>query len=136
MTAQKKSKKKELPLPIFKRHDSFLISGLKKWALDFFKWWYLTVPVLFVLSLRRTLTVIDDKLSVSFLIQNFLVPWHKEETFVGYLLGFVSKILVIPLGVILLILVFCIYILFLIFWVILPVSTISAILISPFISIN
>ena len=109
-------------------------SIINDWFKDLIHWWYISMPVWFVLSLRRVVTVIDDQLSISLLIANFFIPWHRDGTFVGYFIGLVMKLIFIPIGLVVLITTIVIYITFLIIWCILPLVTIFGIVATPFLS--
>jgi hypothetical protein len=98
---------------------------------DFFTWWYLQMPVWYVLSLRRIATVIDDQFSISLLLRTFLVPWHRDHSFPGYLIGILVRLLYLPIAVSILLIAVGAYLAFILFWFLIPITAIVMILLSP-----
>lgn len=98
-------------------------------------WWYVTMPVWYVLSLRRILTIIDDQYSISLLLSHFFTPWHRDFTFVGYFIGVIMKLLFLPIGFFVIVTTLGLYLLFLVFWFAIPIITILGILFTPFLDL-
>jgi hypothetical protein len=101
---------------------------------DFFKWWYIQMPVWQVKVLTRLIVVIDDQFSISLLIKNFSVPWHRDRSAVGYFIGIAMRILYLPLAISTLLLAIAGYLSFIIFWILIPIVTVIMIFISPFVT--
>lgn len=99
---------------------------------DFFSWWYVQMPVKHILTLRRIITVIDDKFSISILFKTFFTPWHRDKSFVGYLVGFSMRALYLPIALSVLFFFIGGYLAFLIFWTILPPTAAIMSVITPF----
>ncbi len=104
------------------------------WFKDISAWWYITMPVWYILSLRRVLTIIDDQFSVSLLFLNFFVPWHRDNSFVGIIMGIIMKLLFLPIGATVFLTTLVCYLLFLLIWILLPVIAFLGIVLTPFIS--
>ncbi len=100
---------------------------------DFIYWWYVISPVTHILRLRRLLTVIDDAFSVTFSISTLFLPWHRDYTFVGYLIGIIMRMLLIVPGTIVLLTTLILYLAFMIFWLLIPVTSTILTIISPLI---
>jgi hypothetical protein len=100
-------------------------------AKDFVYWWYVQMPVWYVLSLRRIATVIDDQFSLSLLIKTFHIPWHRDYTFPGYMIGILVRIIYIPIAAIVFLTVVSADILFIMLWFFLPIITVGMIILSP-----
>lgn len=99
---------------------------------DFLKWWYIQMPIWHMMTLRRLSTIIDDKFSISLLIKTFFIPWHRDHTPVGYLIGIVMRILYIPIALFIYLITTLTYILFILFWISIPILTLVFLIISPF----
>lgn len=104
------------------------------WFKDISTWWYITMPIWYILSLRRLLTIIDDQFSISILFLNFFVPWHRDNSFVGFIMGIIMKLLFLPIGCTVFLTVLSSYLLFLLIWVLLPVIALLGIIFTPIIS--
>jgi hypothetical protein len=100
-------------------------------AKDFTYWWYVQMPVWYVMSLRRIATVVDDQLSISLLLRTFFVPWHRDYSFTGHLVGVLARIFYLPVA--LAIFLFCVvgYLAFILFWLLIPIATLLLIILSP-----
>lgn len=109
-------------------------SVLISWFRDMLRWWYITMPIWYILSLRRILTIIDDQFSISLLISNFFVAWHRDNSPVGFFMGIIMKILFLPIGILVFILTAVTYILFILIWFALPILTVLGIVLTPLIS--
>lgn len=103
---------------------------------DFMYWWYVRMPVFYLLSLRRIATVINDKFSISLLLSTFFTPWHRDSSLPGYLIGITVRILYLPIALFVLLLTIVGYLVFIIFWLITPMAAILLIIFSPFLKIS
>lgn len=120
---------------IFNQYKQVSISTLfLNWLSNIIRWWYIAMPVWYILSMRRVLTVIDDKFSISLLITNFFVSWHRDNSFVGFFIGIIMKLLFIPIGLFILLTTLFSYMLFILLWLLIPMITILGILSSPFLT--
>ncbi len=106
---------------------------IKESFTDFISWWYVVMPVRIILSMRRVLTIIDDRFSISYIFKTAHIPWHRDYNFVGYLIGFFARLFVLIPGVIIFLLVLFVYIIYFIFWILIPITSVVLTLISPFI---
>jgi hypothetical protein len=136
MTAQIQKKNSETNSLFYEEEIKFSIfSSFLNWFKSFFLWWYVSMPVWYILSLKKILMIIDDKFSVSLLLKNFFLPWHKTKNVIGYALGISVKIVFLPIGISLLLFTSIIYITYIVLWLLLPLITILGIFISPFVRI-
>ncbi|MCD4756214.1 hypothetical protein K8R20_01190 [bacterium] len=87
---------------------------------NFLKWWYIQMPIWHLRTLKRLAIVLDDNLSLSLLIRNFFLPWHRDKNLLGYVVGITSKALYLPIAITLLLTITLTYTLFLFFWLLLP----------------
>ncbi|MBI2356494.1 hypothetical protein HYV12_00335 [Candidatus Dojkabacteria bacterium] len=100
---------------------------------DFTTWWYIKQPILFIKQYIRLIDVIDDRFSTSFLIRTFLVPWHRDKQFVGYLVGMIVRLIFIPVGLIMIAIATTGYLSLILFWILIPITSVIMAIISPFI---
>mgnify|MGYP006900771866 FL=1 len=91
---------------------------------DFLNWWYVKMPVRHLRILGRLSVLVDDNLSMSLLFKNFFVPWHRDNSFLGYFFGVIIKILYLPFALIIYLLSIITYLAVILIWLILPVATI------------
>ncbi|MDX9739406.1 MAG: hypothetical protein RBT33_03570 [Candidatus Dojkabacteria bacterium] len=99
---------------------------------EFMYWWYVRMPLWHLRMLSRISTFIDDNLSISLLLKNFFLPWHRDFTFIGFTFGIIIKLLYLPIVVIAYILICTGYFLMLLLWLMLPPTTVFFILRSIF----
>ena len=97
---------------------------------DFLNWWYVKMLSRYLRTFGRLSIILDDNLSISLLLRNFFVPWHRDRTVVGFIFGVIIKTLYLPIAIVLLLAGLSIYILFLIAWLILPIASIVFIIMS------
>lgn len=97
---------------------------------DFLSWWYVKMPSRYLRIFGRLATVLDDNLSISLLIRNFFVAWHRDRTIFGFIFGMVIKILYLPFALIPFILILILYLVFILSWLMLPIGTIIFIIMS------
>ena len=82
------------------------------------------MPIWHLRTLKRILLVLDDNLSFSLLLRNFFLPWHRDPSPMGYLVGIVSKIFYLPIALGIIVAFTLVYIMFILFWLVLPPATI------------
>jgi hypothetical protein len=99
---------------------------------DFLRWWYIKMPVWHLRRLVRLSIVFNDQLSISLLLKNFFLPWHRDYSVVGYAFGIVMKILYLPFAISFYLtgVLFCILVFFI--WLILPIASLVFIVLSFF----
>lgn len=98
---------------------------------DFFYWWYIQMPVYYILTLRRTHFVLIDKLSISLLYKNFFTPWQRSYTTLNLLIGVIIKLLYLPIAIIIYTIIITGLTSFFILWLILPLLTLILLILSP-----
>ncbi|MBP5204382.1 hypothetical protein J6Z48_01945 [bacterium] len=96
--------------------------------LDFLKWWYQKMPIWHLRKLDRISTVMDDTLSISLLVRNFFVPWHRDYSLMGFGFGIVMKLLYLPIALALYLLATLFYFALIIIWLLLPIGAVAFIL--------
>ena len=80
------------------------------------------MPIWHIRTLRRIVIVLDDNLSFSLLFKNFFLPWHRDKNFMGYVVGIVSKLFYLPIGLVIITVAISVYTIFFFFWLLLPPS--------------
>lgn len=111
--------------------DSFLSIFLFS-VQDFLRWWYVKMPMWHLKRLARLSVVVDDQFSISLLIKNFFLPWHRDYSAIGYVFGITMKILFLPIGICIYILAMATYLLTILAWLVLPVGSLVFVIISFF----
>ena len=99
---------------------------------DFLRWWYIKMPIWHLRRLARLSIVIDDQFSISLLLRHFFLPWHRDNSAIGYLFGILMKILFLPFGISIYLASVALYLLLFIFWLILPIGSLVFVIISLF----
>lgn len=99
---------------------------------EFLNWWYIKMSIWHLRMLGRISLVLDDNLSVSLLIKNFFLPWHRDFSLIGYVFGILIKILYLPIAIFIYLLFTLLYTLLIIAWLVLPPATLLYILTSFF----
>ena len=102
---------------------------------DFFYWWYIQMPLLYLRSLKRISIMLDDQLSITLLLQTFFVPWKRDRKLMGRLMGIVMRLIFLPIAISIYFIVITLYVAFILFWILIPFATIILIIITPFINI-
>lgn len=97
---------------------------------DFLKWWYVKMPIWHLRELNRISIVVDDQLSLSFLLKTFFVPWHRDYTFMGIVFGIAMRIIYVPIATVIYLTTVLIYLGIILLWLILPIATITFIITS------
>lgn len=82
------------------------------------------MPSRYLRVLGRFSTILDDNLSISLLIRNFFVPWHRDRTIFGLIFGIVIKILYLPIAIIFYLIGMVAFFIIIFIWLILPIATI------------
>ena len=90
---------------------------------DFLSWWYISMPIWHLKMLGRISTLLDDNLTISLLIKKFLVPWHRDYSFIGYVFGILIKLIYLPIAIITYLLICSLYLLIIPTWLALPPIT-------------
>jgi hypothetical protein len=103
---------------------------------DFLNWWYVKMPIWHLRRLTRLSVVIDDQFSISLLLKNFFLPWHRDNSMIGYLFGIIMKLLYLPIGIFIYLLCMGLYLLFFLFWLLLPIGSLVFIILSFFNSLT
>jgi len=92
---------------------------------DFLRWWYIRMPIWHLRKLARISVVVNDNLSLSLLIQNFFLPWHRDYSMMGYLFGLLIKILYIPIALFIYLNSILVYLIIILVWLLLPIGTLT-----------
>jgi len=100
---------------------------------NFLRWWYIKMPVWHLKRLARLSTVVDDQFSLSLLLSNFFIPWHRDYSLIGIFFGIVMKVLYLPIALAIYLGSISFYIVIILLWLILPIATLTFILTSIFI---
>jgi hypothetical protein len=90
---------------------------------DFLNWWYVQMPIWHLRTLKRIIIILDNNLSFSLLLRNLFLPWHRDKSVLGYMVGILSKLFYLPLAFLIIICTTVTYILFIFFWLLLPLGT-------------
>lgn len=65
---------------------------------DFIVWWHYTMPTNWFRILWRIIVSLNDTLSITSLIINFFVPWRRDNSRVGKVMGIIIRIIYIPIA--------------------------------------
>jgi len=95
---------------------------------EFLYWWYVRMPLWHLRMLSRISTFVDDNFSISLLVRNFFLPWHRDSSLIGYIFGISIKAIYLPIAIIAYILICSLYLLVIFIWLLLPPATILFIL--------
>ncbi len=90
---------------------------------EFLHWWFIEMLYWHLRMLGRLSVLIDDNFSISLLLKNFFLPWHRDFSFIGYLFGILIKIIYIPIAIVIYIFTLSIYVLLILLWISLPPAT-------------
>lgn len=105
-----------------------ILTIFKHTATEFLNWWYVKMTVWHLRMLARVSTILDDNLSISLLLKNFFLPWHRDFSLIGYVFGILIKILFLPIGIFIYLLFTTLYFLLICIWLLLPLATLGYIL--------
>ena len=97
---------------------------LKHTVREFLNWWYVKMTVWHLRMLVRISTILDDNLSISLLLKNFFLPWHRDFSFIGYVFGILIKIVFLPIAILIYLLFTLLYFLLICIWLLLPIATV------------
>lgn len=86
------------------------------------------MPLWHLRMLSRIATLVDDNMSLSIVLRNFFLPWHRDFTFIGYVFGILIKIVYLPIALITYILLCSIYFIVILIWLLLPPATLFLII--------
>lgn len=103
--------------------DSYLVI-LSFSIKELLRWWYIKMPLWHFRMLARISTIVDDSLSITLLLKNFLLPWHRDASLVGYFFGFLIKLIYLPIAVTTYLITVLIYLLIIFIWILLPFATV------------
>ncbi len=96
-----------------------VLYSFKKFA----KWWYTRMSIWHLKMLMRISVFLDDNLSITLLLKNFFLPWHRDFSLVGYVFGILIKILYLPIAICIYLTLCVMYILLILIWFLLPPTT-------------
>jgi hypothetical protein len=99
---------------------------------EFFYWWYIKMPLWHLRMLRRISILADDNLSMTLLMKNFFIPWHRDTSLIGYVFGLIIKMIYLPLAILVYLLATAIYLGIVAIWLLLPLATVFFIIRSLF----
>lgn len=105
-----------------------ILTIIKHTTKEFLNWWYVKMTVWHLRMLVRVSTILDDNLSISLLLKNFFLPWHRDFSLIGYVFGILIKILFLPIAILIYFLFSFLYFLLICIWVLLPIATVIYIL--------
>lgn len=87
---------------------------------SFVIWWYRHIPLWALRLFKRVAIVCDDTFSISLLITTFFVPWHRDYSITGRVVGIIVRIVYLPVVISITIALLILVIAFLLFWIALP----------------
>lgn len=90
---------------------------------EFSYWWYVRMLYWHLRMLGRISIIIDDNLSISLLIKNFFLPWHRDFSLIGWTFGILIKLIYLPIAIVTYTLLISIYIVVILLWLLLPAAT-------------
>ena len=90
---------------------------------QFIRWWYAKMSIWHLKMLGRISVFLDENLSITLLLKNFFLPWHRDFSFIGYVFGILIKILYLPIAVGLYLFFCTMYTALILVWFLLPPVT-------------
>lgn len=99
---------------------------------NFLRWWYVKMPIWHLKRLARLSVVVDDQFSISLLLSNFFIPWHRDYSLIGIFFGIVMKLLYLPIAITIYLISISFYFSIIVIWLGLPIVTLTFILTSLF----
>ena len=90
---------------------------------QFIRWWYAKMSMWHFKMLGRISVLLDDNLTITLLLKNFFLPWHRDFSFIGYVFGILIKILYLPIAISIFLLFCTLYIALILLWFLLPPVT-------------
>lgn len=91
-------------------------------------WWYIKMPIWHLKMLGRISALVDDNLSITLLLKNILTPWHRDNSIIGYTFGIITKLLYLPITLVIYLTAITTYSIIILIWLIMPLATIFFIL--------
>ena len=88
------------------------------------------MPMWHLRKLKRLSVLINDQFSISILLKNFFLPWKRDASLIGYVFGILMKLLLLPISISVYIIFMLIYLTIILGWLVLPIGTLTFILIS------
>ncbi|HBB64368.1 hypothetical protein A3K02_00450 [candidate division WS6 bacterium RIFOXYD1_FULL_33_8] len=95
---------------------------------EFLTWWYIRMPLWHLRMLSRIAILVDDNMSLSIVLRNFFLPWHRDFTLIGYVFGILIKTIYIPIALTTYILLCTLYFVVILIWLLLPPATLFLII--------
>ncbi|HEQ65398.1 MAG TPA: hypothetical protein ENN64_01030 [bacterium] len=125
--------KRDLPIYSEKRFVNItsFFSMITYTVTDFLYWWYFKAPIRTLRSLQRILLIVDDNFSISLLMKTFFIPWKRDYSTLGRVMGIIVRLLYLPIAIIIYFLVIILYLLYLVIWLALPIISIIFLLLTP-----
>lgn len=88
---------------------------------SFIKWWYRETPVWIMRLFKRVALICDDTFSISLLVKTFFVPWHRDYSITGRVIGIITRLVYLPVVLLITAVLLSLVIAFLIFWISTPI---------------
>lgn len=136
MDHPKEELKPRLINPVFTDADLSENNSLIKLSVfflqDFFDWWFVRMPIIYLRRIQRVSTILNDQLSISLLVSTFFTPWKKDRKPIGYFMGVSLRVIYLPVAISIYVVTMTVYTLAVVLWVFLPLFTIAFLIISPF----
>jgi hypothetical protein len=132
----RRKKKPEITNPVFtdaQISSSNILSVIIFSFKDFLDWWYVQMPIVYMLYLKRISTVVNDRLSITTLLKTFHIPWHRDYKLVGYFVGITARLLYLPIAILIYLTAVIAVILLLVFWIVVPMLSIILLILTPLI---
>lgn len=107
--------------------SSLLVDNIR----DFFYWWYIQMPIYYLLTIRRVNIVIKDRLSLQLLVKNFTTPWRRRYELPFIFFGILIKVIYLPFAYAFYFLIMTTTVLIFIIWLLLPVTSVLALILAP-----
>ena len=102
-----------------------ILTIIKHTFREFLNWWYVKMTVWHLRMLVRVSTILDDNLSISLLLKNFFLPWHRDFSLIGYVFGILIKVMYLPIAILIYLLFTILYFLLICIWLLLPIVTLG-----------
>lgn len=100
--------------------------------ISFFHWWYIEIPIWYVGTIQRIAVICDDTLSIGLLFKTFFVPWHRDNSWVGYFFGIMIRILYLPVALLITAAILVLLIITAVAWALVPPLATYFIIKTPF----
>jgi len=98
----------------------------------FFRWWYIEIPIWYVGVIQRIAVICDNTLSISLLLKTFFISWHRDKSWIGHLFGITTRLLYLPVALLITIAVLGFLILVAVTWALVPPLATYFIIRTPF----